>query len=362
MRPNLSTAGQHKPAIQSTSLSEDVKPSNFALMSVKAEAYVDAKQHFHSGDGEEADRRSPAESITLSSTTDDEDSHPVQSSHSEISQEKEDAAPTINGSKLLTRAKKLKPNLNKSATPSEPPTPAQDEVTVIEEDVVEKSKEVHLESAKPTEHVLKRGKRSLIKPKILVGAEEPVSSDKPQNATETNQDPKDNNTAADAVNASDTHLLRRGKRPFAKPVIASTTTKTDNALSSQKEVPASQNTDAVEKSDAGGTVLKRGRKPLIKPKLLSSESEGKDSPSSSKNASDVLSDEVRCTISRRDSFGTGEFFENEPIFGKASFPTQQETTEIIGKLRIARVEAPKAKPSIAQTPLKTVICFPVVCI
>ncbi|KHJ77838.1 hypothetical protein OESDEN_22542 [Oesophagostomum dentatum] len=222
MRPNLSTAGQHKPAIQSTSLSEDVKPSNFALMSVKAEAYVDAKQHFHSGDGEEADRRSPAESITLSSTTDDEDSHPVQSSHSGISvsfqgyvtfmclpwspllapllrmtvhthyvpalqHEKGDAAPTINGSKLLTRAKKLKPILNKSTTPSEPPTTAQDEVTVIEEDVAEKSKEAQLESAKPTEHVLKRGKRSLIKPKISLGVEESVSSDKPQNATETNQ-------------------------------------------------------------------------------------------------------------------------------------------------------------------------------
>ncbi|EYC38905.1 hypothetical protein Y032_0687g1530 [Ancylostoma ceylanicum] len=250
VRPNLASAGLHRPfvnhSVQQSGATEGEadKPSSIGSSFVKTEIFLDTKPYpSHSThDGEVAainnTEGTSTELSNIENTTSTpscaEDPVPVQPATDECGTE----APTtsVNGSTLLTRAKRIKPRITRPVSASEQSksiqeaTSENDEIEVIGESTVRT-----LDQEEPAGNLLRRGRRSLIKPRVEPSPSDTTDGEKPEVVSSANEGgPEGDATSTTEDSAS--NLLRRGRRPMLKPIIAPSTVKKDDFKSSKNQL------------------------------------------------------------------------------------------------------------------------------
>ncbi|RCN43109.1 transcription factor TFIIB repeat-containing domain protein [Ancylostoma caninum] len=258
--------------------SEADKPSNIGSLFVKTEVFLDTKAYplnsANNGEVAAIDHAgtSPTEPSSVENSTSTPshsgDSVPAQPATDEFGEE----APTtsVNGSNLLTRAKRMKPRIPKPASTLEQSNPTQeatsesDEIEVVEESVMSTSEQVELAG-----NLLRRCRRPLIKPRVEPSPSDSPGGEKSEVISSTNQGGLDSD-ATSTAESSTSNLLRRGRKPMLKPIIAPSTAK-------KEESSTSEGQEQLEKSAQGETTLLRGRRLLVKPKLPPAQKDGETS-------------------------------------------------------------------------------------
>ncbi|KAK6738697.1 hypothetical protein RB195_020671 [Necator americanus] len=302
IRPNLASAGVHKSVVNNDSAEESPvtvneeegqNPSKPTTLVPEAETSPDVKIKLQMGGVERSLNDEPEssssgannESITSSASNDDV---PSPSLANNVENTKEvPIIPVVDGSNLLTRSKRTRGKIPKSAETLEQAKPAEeiaspsDEVQIMEDTTppIEKP-------ADSSTNLLRRGRRPMVKPQVQEKVHSPDSSgaEKQKDVITIDESVSGNDAAGTSTGVANSNLLKRGRRPLVKPAVASSNAKVVNLESSQKESLANESQESKEKSGPDEIVLQRGRKSLLKPKLATSSSELKNGETSKNNA------------------------------------------------------------------------------
>ncbi|EYC38906.1 hypothetical protein Y032_0687g1530 [Ancylostoma ceylanicum] len=374
VRPNLASAGLHRPfvnhSVQQSGATEGEadKPSSIGSSFVKTEIFLDTKPYpSHSThDGEVAainnTEGTSTELSNIENTTSTpscaEDPVPVQPATDECGTE----APTtsVNGSTLLTRAKRIKPRITRPVSASEQSksiqeaTSENDEIEVIGESTVRT-----LDQEEPAGNLLRRGRRSLIKPRVEPSPSDTTDGEKPEVVSSANEGgPEGDATSTTEDSAS--NLLRRGRRPMLKPIIAPSTVKKDDFKSSKNESPTSESQEQLEKNVQGETTLQRGRRLLVKPKLPSAPNGRKDGETSKDNGEKTCTNEqlIVKAFSRYINAVSLSSLEVELSYSelqtavdkgrdrqkRTQVPCRSRQTESLEPMSLPKIAAPRSRP------------------